>query len=363
MLVPVNNVYIRDSGNQAVNINPPNGLDFHITSHGSDWYWALFSLFGVCTLGMLGWALFGKKPRQHLFQYLSICALFVMSFQYFTIASNLGWTGIQAEFNHVTTSDQSVDPGIRQIFYARWVGYFLAFPALLFNWAALVGLSWSAALFTIGAQEVMVISFLVASLIHSTYKWGYYTFGVVAILLVILNLWKEYLPAAHEVDNTEGTKLKFHMLVINTCATVLFVLYPISFALSEGGNVIQPDSETIFYGILDVCLFIFVGAYFHYAVGTVDLEKRNFSKFDRKVFVNPSPFAYSQDPRNVAQQQQLQQPNTEVPSGLQNTANYQPNPEKIVSPVQTQEPVLNRNSALSASLSHETAHENAAAHV
>lgn len=32
----------------------------------------------------------------------------------------------------------------------------------------------------------------------------------------------------------------------------LWFLYPIAWGLSEGGNVIAPDSEAIFYGILDV---------------------------------------------------------------------------------------------------------------
>ena len=32
-------------------------------------------------------------------------------------------------------------------------------------------------------------------------------------------------------------------------------MYPICWALSEGGNVIQPDSEAVFYGILDLITF------------------------------------------------------------------------------------------------------------
>ena len=32
----------------------------------------------------------------------------------------------------------------------------------------------------------------------------------------------------------------------------VWFLYPIAWGLSEGGNVIHPDSEAIFYGILDI---------------------------------------------------------------------------------------------------------------
>lgn len=33
----------------------------------------------------------------------------------------------------------------------------------------------------------------------------------------------------------------------------IWLLYPIAWGVSEGGNVIAPDSEAVFYGILDFC--------------------------------------------------------------------------------------------------------------
>jgi bacteriorhodopsin len=33
---------------------------------------------------------------------------------------------------------------------------------------------------------------------------------------------------------------------------ILWIVYPVSWGVSEGGNVIAPDSEAIFYGILDL---------------------------------------------------------------------------------------------------------------
>ena len=57
----------------------------------------------------------------------------------------------------------------------------------------------------------------------------------------------------------------FHKAYIRPAAWVVFLsmLYPISWALSEGGNVISPNREMIFYGILDllsqpVFLFFFL---------------------------------------------------------------------------------------------------------
>ena len=41
----------------------------------------------------------------------------------------------------------------------------------------------------------------------------------------------------------------------------LWFVYPVCFGLCEGGNVLQHDSERIFYGILDVLILCVV---FHY---------------------------------------------------------------------------------------------------
>lgn len=43
--------------------------------------------------------------------------------------------------------------------------------------------------------------------------------------------------------------------VYTSCGAVfafVWLLYPIAWGVSEGGNVISPDSEGVFYGILDI---------------------------------------------------------------------------------------------------------------
>jgi bacteriorhodopsin len=42
--------------------------------------------------------------------------------------------------------------------------------------------------------------------------------------------------------------------------TLIWLLYPVAWGLSEGGNVIHPDSEAIFYGVLDICAKPIFGA-------------------------------------------------------------------------------------------------------
>lgn len=40
-------------GNQALDLNPPTA-DYHLSTNGSDWLWAAFSVFGTSLLAMVG---------------------------------------------------------------------------------------------------------------------------------------------------------------------------------------------------------------------------------------------------------------------------------------------------------------------
>lgn len=50
-----------------------------------------------------------------------------------------------------------------------------------------------------------------------------------------------------------GPDISRTYLICGVWTIFLWFLYPIAWGLSEGGNVIAPDSEAVFYGILDIC--------------------------------------------------------------------------------------------------------------
>ena len=41
-------------------------------------------------------------------------------------------------------------------------------------------------------------------------------------------------------------------MICGVLTSLLWLLYPIAWAVCEGGNIISPDSEAAFYGVLDV---------------------------------------------------------------------------------------------------------------
>lgn len=49
-----------------------------------------------------------------------------------------------------------------------------------------------------------------------------------------------------------GADVHRTFLICGVWTLALWCLYPIAWGLCEGGNVISPDSEAVFYGILDL---------------------------------------------------------------------------------------------------------------
>lgn len=267
-------------GNQAIEINPPTGVDFHITRHGSNWLWTVFCVFAFSALitPALGMA---RAPTERVFHHASVFMFFVMSVLYFTMASNLGWTGTQAEFNHVTLTVQAAQiasPGIRQVFYARFVGWFLAFPCFFLNLAGYCGVSWTVGLYTVLLQESWVVTLLIGALIPSSYRWGYYAFAGAAFVLVVVSLFTSFFRSSSALHITSSGAAYF------TFVTLFLILYLICWGLSEGGNVIEPDSEAVFYGIIDICFFVVMGFGLLASTHRIDFVQRDITAYDSPVF-------------------------------------------------------------------------------
>ena len=79
-------------------------------------------------------------------------------------------------------------------------------------------------------------------------QWGYFVFGCAALLYVVYVL--VFLGRRHA--NALGPHIGRAYIMCGVLTIFLWFLYPIAWGLSEGGNVIHPDSEAVFYGILDI---------------------------------------------------------------------------------------------------------------
>ncbi|MCJ1261909.1 ion channel activity [Lobaria immixta] len=222
-----------------------NGVsDIAITTHGSDWYYAVTAIMFVSTLAIIGLSF--TKPRSHrIFHYITGAITLVASIAYFTMGSDLGQTPIGVEF---VRSNSKVHGIYREIFYVRYIDWVITTPLLLLDLLLTAGLPWPTILYTILIDEVMIITGLVGALVQSSYKWGYFTFGFVAFLWVGWTI--TWTARKHAV--ALGPEISRTYLICGVWTIFLWFLYPIAWGLSEGGNVIAPDSEAVFYGILDI---------------------------------------------------------------------------------------------------------------
>jgi bacteriorhodopsin len=267
-------------GNDALGVNPPNA-DRSLGTGGSDWLWACMAVFGVTFLSWLAWTILlrgrrraatvtghtsaavedtGVKTGPHLatagpslrgeriFHYLLTIAAFVGLIAYFSMASDLGSTPVRQYMNN--------GPGAltRQIFYVRYIYWFVAWPLVLIALLLLTGLSWATILFAITLLEIWVVSWLCGALVTTSYKWGYFTFGTFAYLVLayLLLLW------GINSSRRLGAHKSYSMLA--AILVVVWMVYPISWGLNEGSNRLSVTGEMIWYGVLDLITVPFYGS-------------------------------------------------------------------------------------------------------
>jgi len=236
------------ASNNAINTNgnTQNGQtsDIAITVRGSDWYWAVCAVMTVATFAFIGLAI--TKPRKHrVFHYITAGVTMVAAIAYFSMGSNLGWAAIPVEF---VRSNPVVSGMNREVFYVRYIDWVITTPLLLLDLLLTAGLPWPTILITILVDEVMIITGLVGALVKSSYKWGYFAFGCAALCYIVYVLVWE----ARRNASALGSDIGKVFLMTGSLTSFLWILYPIAWGLCEGGNVIAPDSEAVFYGILDL---------------------------------------------------------------------------------------------------------------
>lgn len=228
-----------------VNTNTVNGrtADIAITDHGSDFYFAICSAMGFSGICFVALAM-RKQRRDRIFHYITASVVFVACIAYFTMGSNLGFVPIRVEFYR---SNPLVRGQYRSIYYARYIDWFITTPLLLLDLLLTAGMPWPTILWTILIDEIMVVTGLVGALVVSDYKWGYYAFGCAALFYIIYQLvWEARNHARHF-----GADVSRAFTICGSMTALLWLLYPIAWGVCEGGNVISPDSEAVFYGVLD----------------------------------------------------------------------------------------------------------------
>ncbi|KAN0064830.1 hypothetical protein ACQY0O_001887 [Thecaphora frezii] len=232
--------------NEALRVNPT-VADIDITTGGSSWLWAVFSLMSATGLGCMFWGM--KTSRgERTFHYLSAAIMATASIAYFSMASDLGATAVRVEYLRDYRPQPDGSLPTRSIWYARYIDWTITTPLLLLEILLVSGLPLSTIFVTIFFDLVMIITGLIGALVPSRYKWGYFTFGCVAMLYVF---WVIFVPGLKSASHL-GPEFKKAYLYSAVMLSTLWFLYPIAWGVADGGNVISPTKEMVFYGVLDV---------------------------------------------------------------------------------------------------------------
>jgi bacteriorhodopsin len=158
---------------------------------------------------------------------------------YYAQASNLGWSAVEQVDN--------VGNGvIRQIFYAKYINWVVAFPSLALAMGLISGVSWTTIVCNIAISWIWVISYLVAAFTPSSYKWGFFAFGTFSLLILAMSTINESREAAALLG------IQRDYMVLSGWLNLLWLLYPIAFGLTDGGNRIGVTGGFIFFGVLDI---------------------------------------------------------------------------------------------------------------
>lgn len=232
---------------------------------------AVLTHFPQLALFALLWV---ARGGERIFHYLFITALAVGSIVYFAQASDLAWK--------VVPQANNLQNGARQIFWAKYVLWVVEFPVVIIALGLLSGISWATIFYEVILSWIWVISYLVGAFTTTNYKWGFFTFGTFAWLILAVHTFRDGSIGAKRLGVTRDHT------ALTGWVNLLWLLYPIAWGLSDGGNRIGITPSFIWYGILDFLLLPVTAAAFLFLARRWDYNRLNiaFTQYGR---VNQQP--------------------------------------------------------------------------
>lgn len=225
--------------NDALDVNPQSG-DARLSDAGSDWLWAVTAIYIVSFLAYFALS-FKPRNNERIFHYLFTIALFVGAIAYFSIASGIAYSVIPTQRNLGRALSY-------QIYFAKYINWVVAFPIIILALGLMSGVSWATILFNIFLAWIWIISYLCSAYTTTSYKWGFFGFGTFAYLMLAFQTLHPGRTSAARLG------LSRDYLMLAGWVNFLWMLYPIAYGISDGGNVVGVTGSFIFFGILDVLL-------------------------------------------------------------------------------------------------------------
>jgi bacteriorhodopsin len=190
-----------------------------------------------------------KRRGERVFSYIFALALLAGALAYFAMASDLGSRAVRTSSGRMAFDSY-------QIFWPKYAYWAVSFAAVILALGLISGIAFATILFCIGLAWLWVFSYFISAMTATKYKWGFFALGTVAWLaLAVITM-----TAAR--DSARGLGVGGHYTGLAGWVNLLWLMYPIAFGLSDGGNVIGVTAGHIWFGILDLLMLPIVSLAF-----------------------------------------------------------------------------------------------------
>ncbi|KAI0695927.1 hypothetical protein BC835DRAFT_923056 [Cytidiella melzeri] len=141
----------------------------------------------------------------------------------------------------------------RQVFFIRYIQWSINFPLLLIIILLKTGIALTDILTAAFFSWIVVVTGLIGALTPTSYKWGFFVLGLLALFFIwYFLLYPSYPPVPGRPPLNQWFIHGARFFAFIT------ILYVIAWGFCEGGDVVSRTGEMIWYGILDLIVVLFL---------------------------------------------------------------------------------------------------------
>ncbi|KAL2118841.1 hypothetical protein VTJ04DRAFT_5800 [Mycothermus thermophilus] len=246
----------------------PAPTHYHLIGEtGKHTLWAGFILMTI-TAGTFSLLSYNVPLSKRIYHVLATLTAIISALAYFAAAtgqtSSLVCHPIRdSHHNHGDTPVETWHDSCRQVFWARYLDWFLTTPLVLINLCLLGGISGAHTLAAVAANAVVIIASWAAAYgtaagrgaseketdsLRKTAIWGWFTIGVLAYLVVV---WHVGLNGARSVRH-KGARLVTVWSTLAGYVLAVWAAYVVVWAVAPIAQKTTVDGEIISYLVLDV---------------------------------------------------------------------------------------------------------------
>jgi bacteriorhodopsin len=187
---------------------------------------------------------------KRLIHSLTTLIVLISGLSYLVMATGSGFFWhhyrLREKHDHVPDTFQTVH---RQVYWVRYAEWLLTTPLIITDLVLLAGLNGSNLFSAIVADVVVIVAgFFAATAWSMKVKWGWFSISLIAYLWLVYTL----AAGVKVARNTKGsTVAKFYTSIMGY-SVLLWLAYPIVWAIAAGAKHLSVDGEIVTFAVLDV---------------------------------------------------------------------------------------------------------------